>query len=162
MPPKNDGKHYEGVFQEELESFYKKNIFIHRFQDTGDATARANGRGRRTGRRKTMVYLEAQPSDFLVTLEGQTAYVEVKDCNSKTSFPFSNITAGQIIAAKRQVAAKGMYLFVIHHKTTWYGVPAEVILGTTKRKSLPWKDLEQYKLKKLSDIKRYFNGKTRN
>lgn len=157
MKPNNQGKQVEKLFQETLEAAFKKRIFIHRFQDTGDATAKTNGRASRTGRRKTVVFVDAQPADFLITLK-DTAYVEVKDCNNATSFPFSNITKSQMIAAKRQVAAKGKYFFVIHHKGTWYCVPAEVILGTTTRKSLPWKDLKPYQLKKLVDIRRYING----
>lgn len=158
----NEGKHYENVFQNTLETAYKKAVFIERFKDTADATAKANARGRRAGRVKRLVIVDAQPADFMVTLNGVTAYVEVKDCNNKTSFPFSNITTSQMIAAKRQVAAKGLYYFVIHHKGIWHCVPAEVILETTDRKSIRWTDLEAYQLESLTDIKRYFNGKTRN
>jgi len=156
MKPNNKGKEVETLFQTTLETAFKKAVFIERFTDTADATAKANGRGRRTGRKKTVVIVEAQPADFMVTLNGVTAYTEVKDCNNKTSFPFGNITTSQMNAAKRQVAAKGLYFFVIHHQGQWHCVPAKVILETTTRKSLPWKDLQPYQLKKLVDIKRYF------
>lgn len=144
--PKNQGKKYEKDFIEILETFYKKKIFIHRNADTGDASGRAG----------KLVLMDAQPSDFFVTLNGISAYVECKDCNAKTSFPFSNIRESQMNAAKQQVAAKGKYLFAVHHKGTWYCIPAQKILATTTRKSIPWKDLEKEKLKKLTDIKRYF------
>lgn len=154
MKPSNNGKLIEKQFEKTLEAHYKKRLFLERFKDTADATAKANGRSK--GGRKRLVIVDAQPSDYMMTLNGVTAYVEVKDCNNKTSFPFSNITTSQMIAAKRQVAAKGLYFFAIHHKTQWYCVPAEVILNTTTRKSLPWKDLTPYELDKLVDIKRYF------
>jgi len=144
--PKNQGKKVEGQFQEQLEAHFKKKIFCHRNYDTADATGRAG----------KLTLVAAQPSDFIVTLNGTTAYVEVKDCNSKTSFPFSNIRESQWNAAKQQVAAKGLYFFVVHHQGTWYCIPAKVILDTTTRKSLPWKDIKQYELKALVDIKRYF------
>ncbi len=144
--PKNKGKQYENEFCKELEDFYKKKIFIHRNKDTADASGRAG----------KLVVVAAQPSDYLVTLNGITAYVEVKDCNNKTSFPFANIRESQRNAAKQQVAAKGLYFFVIHHTGTWYCIPAEVIHNTTTRKSLKWDDIKDYQLAKLVDIKRYF------
>lgn len=144
--PKNKGKQYEKDFCQELEDHYKKRIFIQRNKDTGDASGRAG----------KLVIVAAQPSDFIVTLQGITAYVEVKDCNNKTSFPFSNIRESQWVASKQQVAAKGLYFFVVHHQGTWYCIPAKVILDTTTRKSLPWKDIKEYELKQLVDIKRYF------
>lgn len=162
MKPKNKGKYYEDLFRTDLESEFKKQIFIHRFQDTGDATAKARGRSKHAARKKEVVYVDSQPSDFLVTLNGVTAYVEVKDCNNKTSFPFGNITHSQMIAAKRQVAAKGRYYFVIHHIGVWFCVPAEVILGVTDRKSIRWVDLQDYRIEGPIDIKRYFDGITRN
>jgi len=144
--PKNQGKSVEKDFCRELELHYKKKIFIQRNRDTADASGRAG----------KLVVVAAQPSDFIVTLNGITAYVEVKDCNNKTSFPFSNIRESQWVAAKQQVAAKGLYFFVVHHKGQWYCIPAKVILSTTTRKSLPWKDIKEYELKTLVDIKRYF------
>ena len=144
--PKNKGKKHEREFEQVLEAAYKKRVFIHRNKDTGDASGRAG----------KLTIVAAQPSDYIVTLDGITAYVEVKDCNNKTSFPFSNIRESQWSAAKQQVAAKGLYFFVVHHKGTWFCIPAKVILDTTTRKSLPWKDLTDCELKKLTDIKRYF------
>ena len=148
MPKKLKGKQSEKLFCTILEKVYKKSVFIQRLKDTTDATGRA----------KKLVIVDAQPADFIVTLQGVTAYVEVKESKARTAFPFGNIAISQKIAAKRQVAAHGKYLFVIHRldQGHWYCVPAQRILGVTSRKSLPWKDLRSCKLNKLEDIKRYF------
>jgi hypothetical protein len=85
-----------------------------------------------------------QPSDYLLTVDGQTHYCEVKSCSNKTSFPFGQIEQGQWSALKQVTAAKGSYLFFIHNKLTdeWFRVPGSFILDLEKDfKSVPWDTL---------------------
>lgn len=112
-----------------------KRAFIARLADTAAAKA--------TGGNSAM--LQAQPSDFMLTVDGVTHYAEVKSSKNASSFPFSNIKKGQMIAARRVTKAGGSYLFFIKNLVTqvWYVVPASVIINH-KLKSIKWAELEGY------------------
>lgn len=116
---------------------YGKDACIVRLTDT--AAAKAVG-GKRA-------FVQAQPSDFLLTFKGVTHYVEVKSTKSETSFPFGNIQKGQWAASRKIVGAQGSYLFFIKNLNTvqWYIVPAEVLHAQRPAKSIKWTLLEDYK-----------------
>lgn len=112
-----------------------KRAYVARLADTAAAKA--------TGGKEAI--LQAQPSDFLLTVDGDTHYAEVKSSTNKTSFPFSNIKRGQWIASRRVVGAGGSYLFFIKNLVTkvWYVVPA-LVLHKHNRKSIKWAEIEDY------------------
>lgn len=117
---------------------YGKEAYVCRLTDTAAAKA-TSGKG---------AFVQAQPSDYIVVLQGQMFYAEVKSSNHEVSFPHSNIRKGQMAAARKTVAAKGTYLFFLKNLVTnqWYCVPASVIIADNKvKKSTRWADIEQYK-----------------
>lgn len=124
--------------EKEFEKFFEnlgKRAYVARLSDT--ATAKATGGG----------FIGAQPSDYIVTLDGMTHYAEVKSSQNPTFFPFSNIKRGQKIAARRSTTAGGTYLFYIKNLNTnrWYCVPAQVIVNHSA-KSIKWVEIEQYRM----------------
>lgn len=125
--------------EQEFVSFFAslgKDACIIRLPDTAQAKA-TSGKG---------AFIQAQPSDYLLTLKGETHYAEVKSTRNPTSFPFSNIKKGQWAASKRVVGAQGSYLFFIKRlpEGTWYVVPARVLHAQRPKKSIPWTLLEKY------------------
>lgn len=142
----NTGKWAEKAF----EAFYEDKAFhLYRFEDYGDVNYRSGRNTRLAGK----VGVSERPSDYLLTVEGQMSYVEVKSCSGKTSFPFKNIQGGQIKAAMKQTAARGDYWFVIYSVTfqQWFKVPASLVLTTKNegRKSLAYKDIQAYRWPEL-------------
>lgn len=130
----NTGKNSEELFEELLKRKYGKKVFIHRVTDTSEVRGRS-GAG----------FTKPQPSDYIVTEDGEMYYAEVKSSNGKVSFPFGDITTTQIGTAKRQRLAGGNYYFFIHSLVfdKWFKVPGDVILDH-QRKSLKWKEMEKY------------------
>ena len=90
----------------------------------------------------------SQPSDYLLTLDGVTSYLEVKSCSSKTSFPFSQFESGQWAAMKRVTAAGGSYVVLIHSLglDRWFRVPAKTILEVeaSGKSSMSWLTLQEF------------------
>lgn len=116
---------------------YGKDACVIRLTDTAAAKA-TSGKN---------AFIQAQPSDFLLTLQGVTHFAEVKSTKNETSFPFSNIKKGQWAASKRVVAAGGSYLFFIKNLNTdtWYLVPAQVLHAQKPKKSIRWTQLGNFK-----------------
>ena len=132
----NTGTSSEKVFEAKFKSLGKR-AFVYRFPDMKEVRGRTkNG----------AVWMRKQPSDYLVTENGVMYYAEVKSSEAKISFPFSNIKAYQIGAARQQMAASGLYFFFLHRLDTgdWYKVPAELILNSDKS-SVRWADLDSYR-----------------
>lgn len=140
MTTKNTGVDSEKEFELRLKRAYGKKCFIYRVTDSKEV------RGR-TGK---AVSTKAQPSDYIITIEGKMSYAEVKSCQNKTSFPFSQISDVQWASSKRQYMAGGDYYFVIHNLNTnnWYTVPAFVFHESEKR-SMKWDEMEQYLWREL-------------
>jgi penicillin-binding protein-related factor A (putative recombinase) len=133
---KNTGADSENDFELKLKRRYGKKCFIYRVTDSKEV------RGR-TGK---AVSTKAQPSDYIVTEDGETYYAEVKSCNNATSFPFGQISEVQMGSSKRQYMAGGKYFFFLHNKITnvWYKVPACAIHNHNKR-SFKWEEINNYK-----------------
>ncbi|WP_419902161.1 hypothetical protein [Kiloniella sp.] len=140
---KNTGKPSEKKFQE-IYSKLGKRVFVHRVPDNSDTYGRTKG--------KSVGGVEAQPSDWIVTEDGQMFYAEVKSTQNKTSFPFGMISKSQMRGARKQLAAGGQYFFFVHSLVTdeWFQIPADLILSTTKS-SLKWSELGSYKWRLAHD-----------
>lgn len=120
---------YQEVEKEFLGLLPKK-AFAHRLVDTKAA--------------RNLV--ENQPSDYVVTANGVTWYAEVKLCAERVSFPFDNISKGQLRAMALQLRAGGEYFVHIKSsdKNRWYHIPAALILDTLEsgKKSLKWSEID--------------------
>lgn len=131
-----DWKHSEKDFEDSFEK-HGKAVFVHRLTDTAVAKA-ISGSG---------AFVAAQPSDYLVTLNGLTFFAEVKSTVEVNSFPFSNIQKKQMASSRRIIAAGGAYFFYIHARALdlWFKIPAGVIHEIAKvKKSATWIEVEQY------------------
>jgi len=137
MSVSNLGHTSQKIFEDYWETL-GKNAFLHRVTDQAEVNGRSDARVR--------ARVKAQPSDYLLTWNGEMCYAEVKSCSSKTSFPFSQIEAGQWVAAKKQVTAGGNYYFFIHALFIgrWFMVPAQAILDH-KERSMKWSKMEEYR-----------------
>lgn len=131
-----------------FEAFYgnhRKDCNLYRFEDFGDVNFRSGRNTRLAGK----VGVTERPSDYLLTVQGQMAYVEVKSCANKTSFPFSNIRGSQWRSALKQTKAGGEYLFMIYSSehNQWFRVPASVLIETKDngKQSLAYKDIQAYR-----------------
>ena len=139
---KNNGVASEEAFESKIQKLYGKKCFIHQMVDSKQARNK----------------VKSNPSDWVVTIHGITAYAEVKSFSDKTSFPFSNFTKGQMNGMTRQTAAGGKYWIFIHHVPTdkWYWIDSYVVLSTIDngKKSLSLKELENFKWKEDKDVYR--------
>ena len=88
--PKNTGTKSQDEWLDVHRRLGKK-AHVHRLVDAAEI------RGK-TGR--VAVAASAQPSDYIRTFEGVTAYCEVKSTQSVASFPFSMLEEGQNAHAK--------------------------------------------------------------
>lgn len=127
----NSGKDSEDIFEKVFESL---GAFVDRQSDMLDAAKQ-----KKVATRKS--------SDFLVTYNGQTWYVEVKSIATDNRFKFSSIQPAQWRAATRVVAAQGHYYFYLHFmaQNLWFKVPAKVILNSEK-KSLTIDEVSNYRV----------------
>jgi len=132
---KNTGTPSERIFVATLEKYWRKKVFIFRLADA----AAAFGRTGRLGLK------DKQPSDYIITENGEMYYAEMKSSTDKSRFALKNISSGQIGAAKRQIAAGGKYYFYLHQLSDdrWFKVPAQVLLDTNKS-SIRWDELGSY------------------
>jgi len=135
---KNTGTDSEDDFELRIKRAYGKRAFIYRVTDSKEVR----------GRSGKAAFTKAQPSDYIVTIEGKMFYAEVKSSNNKTSFPFSQISSTQMGSSRRQQMAGGEYYFFLHNVNTdkWYKVPALAFHGHDK-KSFKWEDLTNYEWK---------------
>lgn len=126
------GKGFEKQF-EALFLPYGKLAYLHRFDDTADLRGRNNGMA---------LIAKEQPSDYLVTVDGETAYAEVKSTEDPSRFKKSMIRTGQITAARKQCAAGGKYWVFVHSNVLrqWFKIPAEFILQSSQASWL-WEEL---------------------
>jgi penicillin-binding protein-related factor A (putative recombinase) len=123
--------------EEAFASFWSgKENYCFQFHDTRAAMGA-------TGSRR--VFTAPHPSDFLVTHKGETFYAEVKSCEDKVSFKFSNIQPAQWSAARQVCAASGKYFFFLfsHSNQSWYKIPGThlVQIQLDGKKSVKWAEL---------------------
>ena len=124
---KNSGKESEDIFEAMIEDL---GGFADRLTDMYDAS-------------KNKMVTTRKPSDFIVTLNGDTFYAEVKSIEEKDRFSFQTIQPAQWRSATRVNKAGGNYFFFLHFKAfnRWFKVPAWVILNSEK-KSLTIREVE--------------------
>lgn len=134
MSGKNTGKSSEEIFERWAENL---GGFVYRFEDLFDAKRKGKVANRK-------------PSDFLLTIDGETSYAEVKS-TVKPSFTFSNIQPEQWRTAVKQTRAGGQYFFFVHFMTQerWFKLPARVIIDSVK-KSINIKELGDYEISIIS------------
>lgn len=125
--------------EKDFEAFfdpYGKEAAVFRLTDT--AMSKATGGG----------FVAAQPADYVVVVQGQWFFAEVKATKDDKAFHFKNIRKGQIAASRRTVAAGGTYLFFVKSMVLdrWHCIPAEVVHTTLRqKKSMTWDELEMFK-----------------
>ena len=114
---------------------YGKRAWVHRFADTAQAIG-LNGAG---------AIAPSQPSDFLVTIDGQTFFAEVKHSTEPLSFAHSKIRNQQMNCARKSVPAGGAFFFFIYAAALkkWFRVPAYIIT-TSAMKSTKWSDISNF------------------
>lgn len=136
MKKANNGVKAEELFEQIILHRYGKTAFLHSLVDTKEIKGMTG-----TG------FARASPSDYLLTVDGVMEYAEVKSCQKRVSFPFSNFTPSQNAAMVRQTAAGGKYNIYIYNITTerWYVVPASLILSLRAADvhSITWEYLEE-------------------
>lgn len=135
---KNTGKLSE---QKWLEAHNKlgKRAWVHRFVDASEIVGK-------TGR--VAVAASPQPSDFMLVLDGETSFSEVKSTQNKTSFPLSILRKTQSTQAKMILAAGGSYWIYIHALILkkWFKIPYTLVtqIKAEGKASIKWQDLSQY------------------
>lgn len=138
MPAKNDGKDAEAGW---LAIIVRNRGVVERFWDQADLRGRNGGKA---------VGSFAQPSDFLVTLNGLLEYAEVKSTTHKTSFSFHCIRPAQSSAALRQAKVHGPYNFYVFsfELSKWFVVSCKQYAKTVAegRASLKFSELEEWTL----------------
>jgi penicillin-binding protein-related factor A (putative recombinase) len=118
---KNTGKKSEHLFDEAFARLGKR-AFVFAFTDASEAR----------GVNKKHVTIKAQPSDRVVTLDGETFYAEIKSTTHPTRFDFSLLRTSQGSFARMIEAAGGTYKVFIHSLTSneWFVVPYKMIRAT--------------------------------
>lgn len=136
---KNTGRPSEKAF----EAYFKgkgKDAFIHRFVDAAEIRGRTGVVGQ----------ARAQPSDYIIVVEGRTIFAEVKSTTHKTAFAFSLLRKVQTASAIQIMAADGTYHVFIHSlaKSQWYSMPYSVVIDAqiAGKSSIKWEDLEQWRI----------------
>lgn len=125
----------EQAFWDHCRSFGKA-CFIHRFEDN----AEINGKNFHNIRQGRLISNE-QPADFLVTLDGQTFFAEIKGTINAKGISTGLFKDVQLNTAQKQEAAGGVYWFFIfsHTMQKWYRLKREDV--TCARK---WTELSPY------------------
>ena len=134
---KNTGKSSERDFESRLDALGKRAYYT-RLVDAAEVVGR-------TGR---IGFSRSQPSDYVVTLHGNTFYAEVKSTVHEKLFQFSLLRTSQSGAAIMILGAGGEYWIFLHHLLTgnWYRIPYRVVFDAKQngRASLSWIELEDY------------------
>ena len=122
---KNDGSKSQEKFVEMMEANRGKQVYVYRMTDTKEIKG-ALGTG----------FAKGAPSDYIVTVNGQMFYAEVKSTQEPVSFKYSSFTKAQIIGMTKQVSAGGKYNVYIHHLPSdgWYLLTGASILADMKKK----------------------------
>jgi penicillin-binding protein-related factor A (putative recombinase) len=134
---RNDGTESEDIFDRAW-FLLGKRAYVYEFEDAKKAT----------GRNRRVVGIKNQPSDRIVTFDGETFYAEVKSTIEERRFPFSLLRATQGAYARMIVAAGGRYDIFLHSLAhdRWYRVPYAVVKAVSEAgtKSMTWAELEPY------------------
>lgn len=121
----------------------RKNTVCYRFQDSADANRKMAIYQRKTFT-PGFILMGKNPSDLIVTENGETYYAEVKS-TANTRGITSPLFETQRGDRKRILAAGGKYYYFIYSITlySWYKVPAQIIAESASRS---WLDLAKYKI----------------
>lgn len=134
---KNTGKASEEEFERRWKALGKR-AFLYRFEDQGDLH----------GLNKKVVLSRCKPADYLVVVDGEKHFAEVKSSSDRTAFRFSQIRETQQGFARLITAANGGYFLYVHHVETdfWALLPWQIIQNRMARekKSIPWSEMEAY------------------
>lgn len=134
---KNTGKPSQQQFEDLLHAKYGKLVFIHRITDAAEVRGMNNNKFAR---------VKKQPSDYLLTINGEMQYAEVKSTHG-TRISRSCLESGQYAACKQQLAAKGRYDVFVHALRTgrWYRLPGTLFINSPPTtKSWSFDDLARY------------------
>lgn len=117
---KNTGKPSQTQFEDMLRAKHGKLVYIHRMTDAAEV------RGLNKGK---FSLVKAQPSDYLITINGEMAYAEVKSTVGRR-ISRSCLEAGQLAACRQQLAAKGRYYVFVHFLGSglWYRLPGSLFI----------------------------------
>lgn len=112
---RNTGKPSEDVFESRLRGNGKRCKVI-RFEDAADLFARNERKKLNTS---------SKPADFIVVLNGDTFFAEVKSTTNKARFPFGMIERDQWASAVMITAAGGLYFIFVHslQLSQWFKIP---------------------------------------
>src|SRR5262245_53215631 len=118
---RNTGQPSQTIFEAMMTARFGTKVFVHRITDAAEVH----------GMNKRAVIVKEQPSDYIVTANGDMHYAEVKS-TTDDRFKKSLIRKGQLIAARKQVAARGGYFFYVHALSIsrWFKLPASLILNS--------------------------------
>jgi penicillin-binding protein-related factor A (putative recombinase) len=131
---KNTGTPSQDEFEARIALLGKK-AYLHKITDTKEVR----------GLTKTKAWTKAQPSDYILTVNGAMHYAEVKSTTDPLCFRKSNITTDQLAAARQQLAAGGQYWFYIHRLLdgAWFKVPASLFVLPNKDR-FRWADFDAF------------------
>ena len=134
---KNDGTKSEELFEGMVKLAYP-DAFLYRIADQKELSR---------GNKLKGVVTRATPSDYILTIDRDMCYAEVKSCSNETSFPFSQFTPGQNAAMVKQRKAGGRYWIWIHNllTDTWYFTQGYLVLAARAegKKSFKWSEMRQ-------------------
>lgn len=132
---KNTGKPSEDAWKSKLDALGKR-AFYHRLVDAAEI------RGR-TG--VVAISAAAQPSDYILVLDGETSFAEVKSTTDPRKLAFNLLKKTQSASARMILAAGGTYWIFAHNLTTdtWYRLPYQLVKSTKEagRSSLQWDEI---------------------
>lgn len=135
---KNTGKSSEAIWELAWTRLGKR-AYFYRIPDAAEHFGRNKGR---------VINVRPTPSDYMLTVDGQTIYSEVKSTQNQTAFPFSLLKKGQTAAAPQVLSAGGQYHVFVHNLSSdrWYRIPFQVIQAVKEigKSSIPWTELEQF------------------
>lgn len=124
----------------------KKDCCAFRFQDTADVNSQLG----RFGSNQGMVYVEKNPSDFIVIERGTTYFAEAKSTENVKGVT-SSLFDQQRGYRNRILSCGGKYYYFVYSITRarWYKIPGDVIRDNANR---TWEDLAVYRYGSLEAI----------
>jgi hypothetical protein len=138
---------YEKIVYDYFNSKGKKSICI-RFQDTLDASKRVDGYRYNPAK---LVVMDKNPSDFIITDNGETYYAEVKHTQN-TSHISSSLLRQQKMYRERILACGGKYMYYIYAEDIhqWYAIPGEFFVD---KGDVKWKEVGKYMINYLRSLR---------
>lgn len=134
--------------EKEVYDYYssQRHSYIYRFTDTHDVNSQLKGFNQRMGINQPngMVYVPANPSDFLVIYKNRTFFLEVKTTENIKGVTYS-LFKQQEGFRDRIIRCGGEYWYHIYSivNKQWYMVPGELI---AEKPTCKWEELNHYKI----------------